>query len=203
MDVLDVAAVEAQVRNDSAGGICTFSGSVRSPSYGKAVAYLEYEAYAEMGIAYYHLGQPADAERALRKSMSLSSNQYPDAVFLLAEMLDDQGRFAEAEPVARDGVRLAETSWRSHLALARSLAGLKRTPDAEIAATKASELKPDNPEIFLVLGNIHIQQRNYPAVIKAFDTFLKLEPTGPRSDQVRQSEEQARRAIQRKMQSAQ
>ena len=54
-----------------------------------------------------------------------------------------------------------------------------------------------------MLGNIHIQQHNYPAVIKAFDTFLKLEPTGPRSEQVRQSEEQARRAIQRKMQSAQ
>ena len=81
------------------------------PDYKRALVLLEkavsefptyYEAYAEMGIAYYHLGQPADAEQALRKSMSLSSNQYPDAVFLLAEMLDDQNRFAEAEPVARD-----------------------------------------------------------------------------------------------------
>ena len=154
-----------------------------------------YEAYAEMGIAYYHLGQIADAEQALRKSMSLSSNQYPDAVFLLAEMLDDQGRYAEAEPIARQGVRLEETSWRSYLALARALAGLKHAPEAEICATRASELKPDNPEIFLVLGNIHIQQRNYSAVIRDFDTFLKLEPAGARSDQVRKSEEQARQAL--------
>jgi tetratricopeptide (TPR) repeat protein len=156
-----------------------------------------YEAYAEMGIAYYHLGQSDNAEQALRKSMSLSSNQYPDAIFLLSEMLDDQNRFAEAEPIARDGIRLEETSWRSYLSLARALAGLKRAPEAEISATKASELKPDNAEIFLVLGNIHIQEHNYAGVIKDFDTFLKLEPTGPRSDLVRQSEAQARQALQK------
>ncbi len=181
------------------------------PDYNRALAQLQkaisafptyYEAYSEMGIAYYHLGQSGDAEQALRKSIALSGNQYPDAIFLLAEMLDDQNRFAEAEPVARDSIRVAEASWRSYLALARALAGLKLAPEAEVNARKASELKPDNAEIFLVLGNIHIQQHNYSAVIKDFDSFLKLEPTGPRSDQVRQSKEQARQAVQKKMQDA-
>jgi tetratricopeptide (TPR) repeat protein len=156
-----------------------------------------YEAYAEMGIAYYHLGQAANAEQALRKSMSLSSNQYVDAVCLLSEMLDDQNRFAEAETVARQGIRLDESSWRSYLSLARALAGLKRAPEAEISATKASELNPEDAEIFLVLGNVHIQEHNYGGVIKDFDTFLRLEPSSPRSDLVRQSQQQARQALEK------
>lgn len=178
--------------------------SAAKPDYNRALAQFQraidacstyYESYAEMSIAYYHLGQTAEAEQALRKSIALSASQYPDAVFLLAEMLVDENRFAEAEPVARDGIRLQENSWRSYLALARAQAGLKHTVEAEANATKASELKLDNPEIFLVLGNIHIQQRNYAAVIKDFDSFLKLEPTGARSDLVRHSQEQARQAL--------
>ena len=110
-------------------------------------------------------------------------------------MLVEQNRFAEAEPVARDGIRLQETSWRSYLALARALAGVKHPAEAEVCATKASALKPDNPEIFLVLGNIHIQQRKYAAVVKDFETYLKLDPSGPQSDQVRAAEAQARQAL--------
>lgn len=178
--------------------------SAAKPDYNRALAQFQraidafstyYESYAEMSIAYYHLGQTAEAEQALRKSIALSANQYADAIFLLAEMLVDENRFAEAEPVARDGIRLSEKSWRSYLALARAQAGMKHTADAEVSATKASELKPDNPEVFLVLGNIHIQQHNYAAVIRDFDTFLKLEPTGARSNLVRQSQEQARQAL--------
>lgn len=174
------------------------------PNYQRAVVQFQraieeystyYEAYAEMGIAYHHMGQTPDAEQALRKAIDLSSSQYPDALFLLAEMLDDLNRYAEAEPIARQGIKVEESSWRGHLCLARALAGLKRAREAEVSALQASELKPDAKEIFLVLGNIHIQEHNYESVIKDFDAYLRLEPAGPLSDAVRQSEDQARRAL--------
>jgi len=197
-------SVPAKARESYVKGVKLLS--MAKPDYNRALAQFQraidacstyYESYAEMSIAYYHLGRTTEAEQALRKSLALSANQYPDAVFLLAEMLVEQNRFAEAEPVARDGIRLQETSWRSYLALARALAGVKHPAEAEVCATKASALKPDNPEIFLVLGNIHIQEHNYSAVIKDYDSFLKLEPTGPRSNLVRQSQEQARHALQK------
>lgn len=176
------------------------------PDYSRAVLQFQhaieafptyYEAYAEMGVAYYHLGQAADAEQALRQSMSLSSNQYAEAAILLSEMLDDANRFAEAEPVARQGIRLDALSWRGYLALARALSGMKHPAAAEVAATRASQINRRNPEIFLVLGNIHIQEHNWAGVLDDFDTFLALEPQGVRSDQVRKSREEARHALEK------
>ena len=156
-----------------------------------------YEAYAETGVAYHHLKRLPEAEHALRRSVELSASQYPEALYLLSEMLDDQERFAEAESFARRrGVR-DDHSWRGHLMLARALAGLKRANDAELSALRATQLAPENAQGFLVLGNIHIQQHKYAAVIQDFDTYLRLDPMGPESEAVRHAEEQARVALQR------
>jgi molybdopterin synthase catalytic subunit/molybdopterin converting factor small subunit len=45
---LSLPAVVEEVRDAGAGGIATFTGTVRSESRGRTVRYLEYEAYAEM-----------------------------------------------------------------------------------------------------------------------------------------------------------
>jgi molybdopterin synthase catalytic subunit len=45
---LSLEAVVAEVADESAGATATFTGTVRRKSRGRAVQYLEYEAYAEM-----------------------------------------------------------------------------------------------------------------------------------------------------------
>jgi molybdopterin synthase catalytic subunit/molybdopterin converting factor small subunit len=45
---LSLEAVVAEVADDGAGGIATFTGTVRRQSRGREVTHLEYEAYAEM-----------------------------------------------------------------------------------------------------------------------------------------------------------
>jgi MoaE-MoaD fusion protein len=45
---LSLGAVVAEVADEQAGGIATFTGTVRRQSRGREVTYLEYEAYAEM-----------------------------------------------------------------------------------------------------------------------------------------------------------
>jgi MoaE-MoaD fusion protein len=47
-DPLSLEAAVAEVADDRAGGIATFTGTVRRQSRGREVLYLEYEAYAEM-----------------------------------------------------------------------------------------------------------------------------------------------------------
>jgi tetratricopeptide (TPR) repeat protein len=174
------------------------------PDYRRALASFEraireypdyYEAYAEMGVAYARLGDRAAAELSLRKSVQMSASRYPDALFLLAEMLNDGGQYIDSEGFARQCVTQDESSWSCELELARALAGLKHPVEAEAVATKASLLNPNNAKTYLVLGNIHIQQRKYEAVVKDFDAYLKLDPSSPMSDQVRASEAQARKAL--------
>src|SRR5882672_1898346 len=181
------------------------------PDYRRALALFEraakefpdyYEAYAEMGVAHQHLGEGAEAEKALRKSVEMSASRYPDALFLLAEMLNDGGRFAESEGFARQCVQQDDSLWSCDLELARALAGLKRPAEAEAAAAKASELNPGNAKTFLILGNIHIQERKYQAVVEDFDAYLKLDPTGPASNSVRASQAQARRALEKQLPAA-
>lgn len=176
------------------------------PDYKKALTHFEraikefsdyYEAYAQAGIAQYHLGEKEAAEQALRKSVQLSSGHYLDALALLAQMLNDQGRFAESEPFARNCATEDESAWGCDLELARALAGLKRPTEAELIAIKASQLNPGNAGTFLILGNIHIEEHKYSEVVKDFDAYLKLNPTGAESEQVRASQEQARRALAR------
>src|SRR5204862_5257404 len=45
---LSLEAVVAEVADERAGGIATFTGTVRRQSRGREVTHLEYEAYAEM-----------------------------------------------------------------------------------------------------------------------------------------------------------
>ncbi len=155
-----------------------------------------YEAYAQIGVANYRMGTAPPAEAALRKSIELSSGKYPESLFLLATLFNDQGRFQEAEPLARQAVALDDSSWHGHFELARALVGLKRPSEAEPSARRAIYLNPQNSQTFLVLSNIHLQERQYAAVVQDFDGFLKLAPTGPQSDMIRKRREQLKNALQ-------
>jgi tetratricopeptide (TPR) repeat protein len=158
-----------------------------------------YEAYAQEGNAYNFLGEMAPAEEAMRKSIELSSNQYPEAFFLLAGLLNNTKRYAEAEPIARQGVALDAASWHGHFELARALSALKRIEEAEKSATQARDLKPDNSAVYLLLANIHIQLRNHVALKNDLDQYLKVAPSGLQADQARKTRDQLQTLIQKEM----
>lgn len=169
-------------KRDYKGSLPEFQRAIReAPSY--------YEAYEQMGVAYVNLGQTSEAEQAFRKSIELSENKYPSAYFSLASLLSDSQKFAEAEPVARRGFDLDANGWRGHFELARALFGLKLLEAAEKSAQEARTRNPDFPPLHLLLANIHINRRDYPALVEDLDAYLKLEPNGPSSEQARQTRE--------------
>lgn len=177
-------------KKDYAAAIAQFESAVHEyPSY--------YEAYAEIGITRYYLGDAAAAEEALRKSVDLSSGKYSYAILDLADVLNNTGRFADAEPVARQAIDVDDSSWRGYFELARAQFGLKRASDAEESAAKARDLKPDYPLVYLTLTNIHLALHNYPSVLQDIDAYLKLVPQGPTSDQVRKTRQQVARALEK------
>jgi tetratricopeptide (TPR) repeat protein len=73
--------------------------------------------------------------------------------------------------------------------LARALNALKRPEEAEKSAQQSRDLMPDNPPVYLLLANIHIQRKDYEALIRDLDDYLRLAPTGPEADQARKTRE--------------
>jgi len=178
--------IERWAKRDPAGTLAHFQRAVAElPSY--------YEAYYQMGLVYMRLGRPAESEEAFQKAIDLSQSRYPLALFGLASLLSENNRFSEAEPLARRGLEL--DCWYGQFELARALMGLNQVDAAEKSAHEARTRKRDFPPLHLVLANIHIRKGNYPALLVDLDTYLKLEPKSPASEQARQMRERVRRAL--------
>jgi tetratricopeptide (TPR) repeat protein len=177
-------------KKDYPGALAQFQSAIAEyPSY--------YEAYAEIGIVHNFLGEAQAAEEALRKSVALSSGKYSYAILNLAELLNNTGRFADAEPLALQASAFEDSGWRGYYELARAQFGLKRAADAEESAAKARDLKPDYPLVYLMLTNIHLSLRNYASVLQDIDAYLGLVPNSPTSDQVRKTRQQVERALEK------
>jgi tetratricopeptide (TPR) repeat protein len=175
-------------KSDYHGAINQFQLAIRDfPTY--------YEAYAEQGNAYYQLQETDHAEEALRKSVELSSGQYADALFTLAGLLSDTKRPDEAAATARKGMTVDTSSWRGPFELARALTALKQIDEAEKNALRSRDLMPDNSAVYLLLANIHIQRKDYPALARDLDDYLRLAPNGPEADQARKTRERVQNLI--------
>lgn len=177
-------------KSDYQGAIAQFERAIKEyPDY--------YEAYAQIGAAQILLRDNNAAESTLRKSIEMSAGQYADAFVSLAGLHNNMSRFSEAEDESRKGIALDASSWHGYYELARALAGLKQPQEAEKNALQAQNLRPDYPQIFLVLANVHIQERNYPALLQDLDSYLKISPTGPEADQARKTRDQLQASMQK------
>jgi len=155
-----------------------------------------YEAYTELGIANNRLGKAVEAETSLKKAVELSSGSYLKPLYFLADVYNGQGKYQDAEPLARQAIALDDSDWNGFYELARSLVGLRRITEAETIAVRARDLAPQTPPVYLVLANVHTLQQNYPAAIQDLDAYLKLKPDGQTSDAVRRSRDKLKKQVQ-------
>ena len=182
-DAFDKGLLQLNDKSDYKGAIERFQRAIDIyPDY--------YEAYAQIGIAQVRLKNLSAAEAALRKSIALSSSKYAPPLLLLSVVLNDQNRSADAEPIARQAVAAEPNIWRADYELARALLGLRRLPEAEASAYAARQLKPENPEVYLLLSEIHRHTRNAKALMEDFDAYLRLAPQGQAAPEVRKLREQ-------------
>ncbi len=175
-------------KSDYRGAVAQFTRAIEQcPSY--------YEAYAAMGLAQNKMGDAAAAEAALRKSIDLSAEKYPQAMIDLASMFNGQKRFSDAEPLLRKVIDLDASSWRGQFELASALSGQQRFKEAVTCASAARDLKPDNPQIYLLLYNLHIHTDDFPGALRDADGYLKLTPDGAMADRVRKMRVQLQKAV--------
>jgi tetratricopeptide (TPR) repeat protein len=138
-----------------------------------------YEAYYQIGMAYLTLGTRDEAERSFRKSIEVSNDKYGEPVIGLASFLIDKGDFAQSEKMTRHGLELSPNSWFGHYQLGRILFAENKIADARKSAEQARSLDPNAAIVYRLLSNIHISQKDYPALIQDLDAYIKLDPDSP------------------------
>ncbi|NDQ58806.1 MAG: tetratricopeptide repeat protein [Acidipila sp.] len=145
-----------------------------------------YEAYHHTGVAYQKLHKGDEAEKALRKSIELSSGHFTESVITLASVLNDRQKFAEAETVSRQALSAVPANWAANFELSRALMGLQRPDEAEKSVQESLQANSEQPAAYLLLANIHMNRGDDASLIKDLDNFLRVDPGGPQSEKVKQ-----------------
>jgi len=149
-----------------------------------------YEAAYQLGVAQMNVGDNARAEENFRKAIALSGNKYPEADIGLGTLLLDTGRVPDAERSLRQGLQLNPNLWLGHYELGRALLKEDRLFEAQTSAEEAKRLAPSAPIVYRLLSNIHLQQKDYPALLEDLDAYLALDPNSPAGVRAKEVREQ-------------
>jgi tetratricopeptide (TPR) repeat protein len=174
---------------DSAGSIVEFQKAIKAfPDY--------YEAYAKIGAADLDIGNWKDAESSFRKSIALSAGQYAPADFGLGLILATVNKqFGDAEKVIQRGLAVDPKDVTGHFVLAWVLYSTSRLHEAEKSASEAVRFAPDFLGARLLLGQIHLAQKNFAGAVKDLDTYLSMGVETPLDAKVRSARDEALREL--------
>lgn len=160
------------VDKNTEGGMADFRSAIAAaPGY--------YEAYYQIALADATLGKKPEAEASLRKSIEVSQDSYGEAEIGLGTMMLERGDTAQGEKAVRRGIELSPNFWLGHYELGRALFTENKLPDALKSAEQAKSLAPSAAIVYRLLSNIHLQQKDYPALLADIDAYLKLDPDSP------------------------
>jgi len=177
-------------KKDPAGSIAHFKEATNAfPDY--------YEAFYQLGLANLELRRGDEAERALQKAIDLTGGHNADPQFALGALLCDRRQYADAERLTRRALEIDPVSWRGYLFLGQALYGQNRLDDAEKNARMALSRRSDVASAYVLLANIDIRRHDYRHAITELDSFLRLKPDGPTSDQARDVRNAAERVVNR------
>jgi Flp pilus assembly protein TadD len=138
------------------------------------------QAYTLLGLAY--LGQPdpnlPKAEAALKKALELDPNYAPGCLEMGA-LLNEQKKYPEAEKALLHALELDPNQPEAHYELAKTYWALGRWQDAEPHAHAAAKAMPKLAPVHVVLGNIDLRKRDFPAAVQEYQEYLRMAPDGP------------------------
>ena len=146
-----------------------------------------YESYYHIGVAETKLGHWDGAMQAFQKAIDLSGGRYAWAEFGVGYLLYLEGKPEEAATIVRRGLEIDESSADGYLILGLALLQLNRLEEAERSAHEALLRNPNFPQPYLVLSDADARRHEYREQLQHLDSYLKLEPNGAESRQVRQA----------------
>jgi tetratricopeptide (TPR) repeat protein len=144
-----------------------------------------FSAYYDLGLAHYRLGHMPEAEQAFQKSINLTQGTFALPQFGMGMVLCREGEFQQAETVLERGLEREPGSASGKYLLGWAQYGLNRLLAAEHSLQEAVLRNSHLSEAYLLLARIHQRQNNAPAMAQDLRTYLKLNPSGPESEQTR------------------
>jgi Tfp pilus assembly protein PilF len=155
-------------KGDTAGSIAYLERAVsESPEH--------YEAYYDLGVARFRLGQLAEAEQAFQKAIDITGGRFASPQFGLGAVFCQKKEFLLAESILQRGLELESGSAVGKYYLAWAQLGLNRLAEAERSAEQALVRNANLAEAYSLLARIHQRQRNAPAVARDLEMYLKLD----------------------------
>lgn len=143
-----------------------------------------YEAELKLGTLYMDNREWAKAEAALQRAIIIN-NKIPSAFFALGELFLLKDRLAEAEKILREGLKLENRSWQAHFALARVYLKKRDLPKAGRQLALTLQLNTEIAEVHLLAGDVLMRAGKLDDAAAEFGEYLRLDPKGPHSDEVR------------------
>jgi tetratricopeptide (TPR) repeat protein len=146
-----------------------------------------YEALYHKGVAEMRLGHRDEAMEDYQAAIDLSGGRFGWAQFAVGYLLCEEGKYGEAERIIRRGLEVAANAPEGYVLLGNALMLLNRWDEAERCLREALVRDPNFADAYLVHSNISGHQGNYVARLQDLDAYLRLDPTGPASESVRQA----------------
>jgi len=151
------------------------------------------DCYYNLGLAYTHKQQWAEAETALKKAVELKPTN-PDPYNGLANVYNAQKRFDEALAMNQKATELAGSTPGAGGGNAEAvynqgvvLFNAGKYADAKVQFENASKADPNNANAFYQLGMTNLNLGQIPEAVSALETFMKLAPNDPKAAQVQAS----------------
>jgi len=152
------------------------------------------DCYYNLGLAYTHKQQWAEAEGALKKAIELKPTN-PDPYNGLANVYNAQKKFDDALAMNQKATELAgstagagggaggEAIYNQGVVLFNA----GKYADAKVQFENATKADPNNANAFYQLGMTNLNLGQIPEAVGALETFLKLAPNDPKAAQVQGS----------------
>jgi len=145
-----------------------------------------YEAHYQSGLAYLALQNSTEAEKSFSKSVELSKQKFPDAAIALGTLQIHRGQIAGGEELLRAGLALDPTSWPGLFELGELELSRGHLQPALAAAEQARSVAPQQPVVYRLLAVIHLQQKDYPALLDNLDAYIAVDPDSPAGQRAKQ-----------------
>ena len=142
-------------------------------------------AHNDLGNCYRKLGQLDLAEHSYERARALSDSVYVS--LNLAEVYTARRQFKEAEAVMREVIRKNPNAGDAHYGLGLVYLCQDLTAMAESAMLQAAARPHRIADVHLVLAEIYTRDQKLSEARQQLQEYLKEEPHGPRSDQIRQA----------------
>jgi tetratricopeptide (TPR) repeat protein len=131
-------------------------------------------AWYVLGLVLKQSGRRADAKAAWNTAFQAEPGYVPTRLALAAENLDE-GDLITAEEQVTPVVREEPANLSALVLYARVLEAQKRWDSAESIARRALEVDPSDPQIHVVLGNVHAGRKQFGDALVDYQRALALD----------------------------